>query len=103
MHHEASEGAPEGHVRLEVQLDGQTYEFDDWAPKTKMIEHPESKGIKTPYSCREGECSTCAVRLLEGEVKMINNEVLDADDLADGVRLACQALPVTDVVRVTYQ
>jgi 3-ketosteroid 9alpha-monooxygenase subunit B len=101
-HHDAAEGAPEGNVRLEVELDGETYEFDDWAPTTKMIEHLESKGVKAPYSCREGECSACAVRLLEGEVKMLNNDVLDEEDLAEGIRLACQALPVTDVVRATY-
>jgi 3-ketosteroid 9alpha-monooxygenase subunit B len=101
-HHEPAEGAPEGNVRLEVELDGQTYEFDDWAPTTKMIEHLESKGVKAPYSCREGECSACAVRLLEGEVKMLHNDVLDEEDLAEGIRLACQSLPVTDVVRATY-
>ena len=100
--YEAAEGAPEGNVRLEVELDGQTYEYDDWAPTTKMLEHLESKGVKAPYSCREGECSACAVRLLEGDVKMIHNDVLDDDDLAEGIRLACQSLPVTDVVRATY-
>ncbi len=98
----AHEGQPQGPVRLEVELDGQEYAFDDWAPGTKLLEHLESKGVKAPYSCREGECSACAVRLLEGEVKMLNNDVLDDDDLADGIRLGCQALPVTDVVRVTY-
>ncbi len=30
------------------------------------------------------------------------NDVLDDDDLVDGVRLACQSLPVTDTVMVTY-
>jgi 3-ketosteroid 9alpha-monooxygenase subunit B len=89
-------------VRLEVELDGQTYVYDDWAPTTKLIEHLESKGVRAPYSCREGECSACAIRLLEGEVKMLNNDVLDEEDLADGIRLACQSLPVTDVVRATY-
>jgi 3-ketosteroid 9alpha-monooxygenase subunit B len=97
------EEAPhQGNVRLEVELDGQTYEYDDWAPTTKLIEHLESKGVRAPYSCREGECSACAIRLLEGEVKMLNNDVLDDEDLADGIRLACQSLPVTDVVRATY-
>jgi 3-ketosteroid 9alpha-monooxygenase subunit B len=91
-----------GNVRLEVELDGETYVYDDWAPTTKLLEHLESKGVKAPYSCREGECSACAVRLLEGEVKMLNNDVLDDEDLADGIRLACQSLPVTDVVRATY-
>ena len=33
---------------------------------------------------------------------MKHNEVLDDDDLADGIRLACQSLPVSDTVKVTY-
>ncbi|HET6938785.1 MAG TPA: ferredoxin--NADP reductase [Nocardioides sp.] len=99
----AEDEAPhQGNVRLEVELDGETYAYDDWAPTTKLLEHLESKGVKAPYSCREGECSACAVRLLEGEVKMLNNDVLEDEDLADGIRLACQSLPVTDVVRATY-
>ncbi len=102
-----TDGAPpppvdHGNVRLEVELDGETYSYDDWAPTTKLLEHLESKGVRAPYSCREGECSACAVRLLEGEVKMLNNDVLEEEDLAEGIRLACQSLPVTDVVRATY-
>jgi 3-ketosteroid 9alpha-monooxygenase subunit B len=93
---------PAGPVKLEVELDGEDYTFDDWAPGTKLLEHLESKGIKAPYSCREGECSACAVRLLEGEVRMLRNDVLDADDLAEGIRLGCQSVPVTDTVKVTY-
>jgi 3-ketosteroid 9alpha-monooxygenase subunit B len=96
------EAPHQGMVRLEVELDGETYAYDDWAPTTKLLEHLESKGVKAPYSCREGECSACAVRLLEGDVKMLNNDVLDDEDLAEGIRLACQSLPVTDVVRATY-
>lgn len=97
-----AEPGPEGPVRLEVELDGENYAFDDWSPGTKLLDHLESKGVKAPYSCREGECSACAIRLLEGEVKMLHNDVLDDDDLADGIRLGCQSVPVTDVVKVTY-
>lgn len=94
--------SPQGPVRLEVELDGEEYVFDDWAPGTKLLDHIEAKGVKAPFSCRAGECSACAVRLLEGEVKMLHNEVLDDDDLAEGIRLACQSVPVTDTVKVTY-
>jgi len=97
-----AEPGPEGNVRLEVELDGQSYEFDDWEPGCKLLDFLESKGVKAPYSCREGECSACAIRLLEGDVKMIHNDVLDDEDLAEGIRLGCQSLPVTDVVKVTY-
>jgi len=34
---------------------------------------------------------------------MMHNEVLDEDDLADGIRLACQSLPVSDKVRISYE
>jgi 3-ketosteroid 9alpha-monooxygenase subunit B len=91
-----------GPARLEVELDGEQYAFDDWEAGTKMLDHLEAKGVKAPYSCREGECSACAVRLLDGEVKLLHNDVLDDEDLAEGIRLACQAVPVTDTVRVTY-
>ena len=93
---------PQGPVKLEVELDGETHVFDDWRPGTKLLEHLESKGIKAPFSCREGECSACACRVLEGEVTMLRNEVLDDEDLAEGIRLGCQSVPVTDRVSITY-
>ncbi|NYJ01241.1 3-ketosteroid 9alpha-monooxygenase subunit B [Nocardioides thalensis] len=95
-------GGPTAPVKVEVELDGQDYTFDDWDPKTKLLDFLESKGVQAPYSCREGECSACAIRLLEGEVHMLHNDVLDDEDLADGIRLGCQSLPATDTVKVTY-
>jgi 3-ketosteroid 9alpha-monooxygenase subunit B len=91
-----------GPVSMEVELDGQTYAYDDWDPKDTFLEHLESKGVKAPYSCREGECSACAIRLIEGDVVMKHNDVLDDEDLAEGIRLGCQALPLTDVVKASY-
>lgn len=95
--------APSGAaVRLQVELDGVDYEYDDWRPGTTLLEHLESKGVKAPYSCREGECSACAIRLLEGEVTMRANDILEDEDLADGIRLGCQSEPASEKVRVTY-
>ncbi|WP_139983102.1 ferredoxin--NADP reductase [Nocardioides litoris] len=91
-----------GPVRLEVELDGKTHAFDDWDPRTRMLDFLEAKGVKAPWSCRAGECSACAIRLVEGEVRMAHNDVLDDEDLADGIRLGCQSTPVTDVVRGSY-
>lgn len=91
-----------GAVHLQVELDGEQYEFTDWRPGTTLLEHLESKGVKAPYSCREGECSACAMRLLEGEVTMRANDVLEEEDLAEGIRLACQSEAASEKVRVTY-
>jgi 3-ketosteroid 9alpha-monooxygenase subunit B len=60
------------------------------------------EGIEAPYSCREGHCGACATTLVSGEVEMETNDVLEPDDLAEGLILACQSLPKTDSVEVTY-
>jgi 3-ketosteroid 9alpha-monooxygenase subunit B len=33
---------------------------------------------------------------------MVRNDVLEQEDLDDGIRLGCQSLPTTDTVRGTY-
>jgi 3-ketosteroid 9alpha-monooxygenase subunit B len=93
---------PTGPVRLEVELDGEHHSYDDWMPGMTMLEYLESKGLKAPYSCRAGECSACAIRLIEGEVRMDHNDVLEAEDLEEGIRLGCQSHPMTEKVSVSY-
>ena len=87
---------------VQGDLDGEQFAYDDWPADTPLLDFLLSKGLQAPYSCREGNCSACACMLLEGEVQMKANDVLDDDDLADGIRLACQSLPVSDEVKITY-
>jgi len=88
---------------LTGELDGRSFEFDDWSADKPILDHLLDKGLQAPFSCREGQCSACACRVLEGEVTMMHNEVLDEEDLADGIRLACQSLPVSDKVTISYE
>lgn len=87
---------------VEVELDGTTDEFA-WPRNTVLLDVLLARGMAAPYSCREGACSACVCRVVDGEVKLLRNEVLERADLADGYVLACQAVPVTDAVRVTYE
>jgi 3-ketosteroid 9alpha-monooxygenase subunit B len=73
-----------------------------WPVGTKLLDLLRDAGIDAPFSCRQGSCSACACRVTGGEVKMLRNEVLDRTDLAEGYVLACQALPVSDAVTVTF-
>jgi len=41
-------------------------------------------------------------RILEGSARMVNNDALEDDEVADGYVLTCQALPTSAKVRVTY-
>lgn len=87
---------------LRVDLDGEQHEFT-WPRRRKLLDLLLDKGLDAPYSCREGQCSACACRIVSGEVKMLNNEVLDSEDIAEGLVLACQSVPLTDDVSVTYE
>jgi 3-ketosteroid 9alpha-monooxygenase subunit B len=91
-----------GPIAVEVELDGQQYSFDDWQGDKVLLEYLEEKGVDAPFSCREGNCSACACMVLEGDLKLQHNEVLDKDDLAEGIRLVCQARPLSEKVRITY-
>ncbi|MET3960087.1 3-ketosteroid 9alpha-monooxygenase subunit B [Marmoricola sp. OAE513] len=91
-----------GPVRLEVELDGNHYAFDDWDGTQVLLEFLEGKGVNAPFSCREGNCSSCACIVLEGDLEMKHNDVLDPEDLADGIRLTCQALPLTELLKISY-
>ncbi|MFE0023928.1 2Fe-2S iron-sulfur cluster-binding protein [Amycolatopsis sp. NPDC059021] len=89
-------------ARLTVTLDGETREMS-WPRRRKLLDHLLEQGLDAPYSCREGQCSACACRLVSGEVKMLENQVLDAEDIADGIVLGCQSLPLTDEVEISYE
>ncbi|GAA3530726.1 ferredoxin--NADP reductase [Amycolatopsis ultiminotia] len=95
-------GAGEETTALTVTLDGETRQVA-WPRRRKLLDHLLAEGFDAPYSCREGQCSACACRLVSGEVKMLNNEVLDAEDIADGIVLGCQSVPLTDEVSVSYE
>jgi 3-ketosteroid 9alpha-monooxygenase subunit B len=93
---------PDGdEATVEVDLDGDQHTFP-WPRHKRLLDVLLEKGLAAPYSCREGACSACACRIEQGEVKMVQNEILDQEDLDEGIVLACQSLPVTDTVKITY-
>ncbi len=63
----------------------------DWQPADgSLLELAEARGIAAPSSCRAGACGTCAVRVLEGEVRYPQPPDADA---GPGQALACVAQP----------
>ncbi|MHA3019122.1 2Fe-2S iron-sulfur cluster-binding protein [Mycobacterium sp. BMJ-28] len=84
-----------------VTLDGTTHEVT-WPRRAKLLDVLLDKGLDAPFSCREGHCGACAVLKKSGDVEMEINDVLEPSDLEEGLILACQALPASDSVEVTY-
>ena len=68
----------------------------------KILDAAFRQGIHLMHGCREGQCSTCAYMLLDGEVELVNNDILDEADLVEGVRLGCQSIPISDTVRLDF-
>ena len=95
-------GTDESPASLAVDLDGAQHEFA-WPRQQKLLDFMLEQGLDAPYSCREGQCSACACRIVSGEVKMLHNEILEAEDIDEGIVLACQSLPITDNVSITYE
>lgn len=63
---------------------------------TRLIEVSEKVGAGITYGCREGECGTCMMTIVNGRENLTVPSVLESQVLKDnfaGVanRLACQA------------
>ncbi|RZU53688.1 3-ketosteroid 9alpha-monooxygenase subunit B [Krasilnikovia cinnamomea] len=86
----------------EVTLDGQTHHLP-WPAGSRLLDVIISAGLNPPFSCRQGNCGTCACRLVSGQVELVRNEVLEEEDFAEGYILACQAVARSDTVAVTYE
>lgn len=60
------------------------------------------EGFDPPYSCRTGSCATCIGKCTSGKLKMKANAILEESEIEAGLVLTCQAIPLTDVVEISY-
>jgi CDP-4-dehydro-6-deoxyglucose reductase len=56
-------------------------------------------GIPYPHGCRMGRCGACKSHLVSGEVELLRHTPfsLTEEEKADGLTLACRAMPRSDV------
>lgn len=97
-----AESSGEDDATVEVGIDGEQHRFA-WPRRQRLLDLLLERGLDAPFSCRQGACSACACRITSGEVSMQHNDILKPEDLDEGIVLACQALPVTDEVHVSYE
>jgi len=62
-----------------------------------VLELSEELSIGIEFACRVGTCGVCKVKMTSGEVSMAVDDSLDADDETNGIILACQAIPKSDI------
>ncbi|MFT3759187.1 2Fe-2S iron-sulfur cluster-binding protein [Thauera sp.] len=86
---------------VEIELDGELHVLEVAGTET-LLDAALKAGINAPYSCQAGMCASCMCQIVEGEVHLRHNEVLDAKDLAKRWTLSCQALPLSERVKVRF-
>lgn len=67
-------------------------------PEDRYILHSaEAQGYQLPFSCRNGACTTCAVRVLSGEIYQPEAMGLSPELRDKGYALLCVSYPRSDL------
>jgi ferredoxin len=74
-----------------------------YSPGDTILQTARMAGLDAPSSCETGSCATCMARLTRGTARMLNNDALDEDEVADGWVLTCQAMPTSHSLQVEYE
>ncbi|MBD0347367.1 MAG: 2Fe-2S iron-sulfur cluster binding domain-containing protein [Coleofasciculus sp. Co-bin14] len=62
-----------------------------------ILQSVENQGVTLPFSCRNGACTTCAVRILSGEVDQPEAMGLSPKLRDKGYALLCVSYPRSDI------
>ena len=71
----------------------ETFECDD---ETYILDAAEVEGLDLPYSCRAGTCSTCAARLVWGDIDQSDQSFLSEEQVEANYVMLCVAYPKDD-------
>ena len=88
-------------ARVHVMIDGQRHAYSCARGQT-VLDGAIDAGLQLPYSCREGRCGTCLVKLTEGSVHMSKSQGISKRELKHGFVLACQAVPSEPTLTIDY-
>lgn len=67
-------------------------------PGNRYILHSvEDQGVELPFACRNGACTTCAVRVLKGKIYQPEAMGLSPQLQAQGYALLCVGYPCSEI------
>jgi 3-ketosteroid 9alpha-monooxygenase subunit B len=89
------------YAEARIILDGEVHNLR-WPKGRNLVDVMLAAGLDVPFSCREGNCGSCAASVVDGEVDLGNAAILEAEDVAEGLFLACQGCPRSDTLTVEF-
>ena len=89
-------------AEISVRVFGQRHAFLMARDGDTVLNAARAMGIDLPFSCEAGCCSTCRAKLVSGQVRMVNNFILDEAECAAGYVLACQAVPESETLSLDF-
>ncbi len=63
-----------------------------------ILNTAENQDVKPPFACRNGACTTCAVRVLKGDLYQPEAMGLSPELQSQGYALLCVSYPRSDLV-----
>jgi len=87
---------------VSVIMDGHTRSFRMPRGDISVLDAAIANDLDLPFACKGGVCSTCRVRIVEGEVQMRTNFALQPWETQAGYVLACQSVPLTERLVLDY-
>ena len=89
-------------VNLTIIDGGKEFHFTMTKDFDNILDAALGAGADLPFACKGGVCSTCKCKVLEGSVEMKVNYALEEDDLQQDFVLSCQAVPLSEKVKVDF-
>lgn len=68
-----------------------------------ILDMAEEAGMRLPAGCREGNCSSCIAKLLNGNVDQSEQKFLNSLEIEAGYTVTCVAYPLSDCTLETHQ
>jgi ring-1,2-phenylacetyl-CoA epoxidase subunit PaaE len=93
--------SPAKSVHMTILLDGKEHEVA-LSPDEHVLDAALNAGLDLPFSCKAGVCSTCRCKVTQGEVTMDKNFTLEANEMAQGFALSCQARAATQKLVISF-
>ena len=87
---------------ITVQPSGLTFPVESGQT---LLDAALASKILLPHSCRNGACSSCKAKVVEGHFQAGDapEQILEPDELAEGYTLLCQVQPESDMVIESLQ